>query len=228
MNNVKKALIATSLAGALVVSAGYGTYSWFTAEKSVTSQIKNGTFTLGEASSPLYNHEKFAPSQLLMSNWISFQNTGDLDQFYKVTNTETLNMPSGSLANYHYRGWFFEVPISYELTDADKAVFENDIKNALGGNPVAKTAFTAPALPLPKGSSAQVVDSEEDAAKMAAAATTTRINTVPWERLLPAGYKIMVIYGVKLNENAGNEYQGAVYNSTVKVFSKQTDAGAQY
>jgi hypothetical protein len=34
MKKVKKALIATSLAGALVASAGFGTYSWFTAEKS--------------------------------------------------------------------------------------------------------------------------------------------------------------------------------------------------
>jgi spore coat-associated protein N len=230
MNKAKKALIATSLAGALVVSAGYGTYSWFTAEKSATGTITNGTLTLGDASGHLFDHAKFAPSQLLMANWTSFENTGNLAEIFKVTYTESLNMAQGSLGNYSFQGYALTVPTSYNLTNADKAFYENAIRSYLGGgNPT--TAAAAELPKLPDGSSVQKIDSAQDAKAATAKAATandSRTTSPGWEQTLPVGYKIVIIAGVKLSSDAGNEYQGAVYNGTLKVNGKQTDKGAQF
>jgi spore coat-associated protein N len=233
MKNVKKALIATSLAGALVVSAGYGTYSWFTAEKSATGQITNGTLTLGDASGQLFSHAKFAPSQLLIGNYTSFQNTGDLAQIFKVKYDESLNMQAGSLGQYNFQGYVLVVPTSYELSAGEKAFYENTIRSVLGGgNPTARAAASE-APELPEGSSVELISTQNQAAAKSssaatASATDTRQTQPGWELTLPVGFKAVVIMGVKLSENAGNDYQGAVYNGTLTVNGKQTDAGSQY
>jgi spore coat-associated protein N len=229
MKKVKKALIATSLAGALVASAGFGTYSWFSAEKSATGTVTNGTLTLGDASGLLFDHAGFAPSQLLMGNWTSFSNTGNLDQIFKIAYDETLNMPSGSLGQYTYQGFVITVPVGYTLSASEKAFYETLVSNYLGGgNP---TAAAAQAPELPTGSTVEPFSTQtKPASKQAATASATDTRHVEsvWERSLPAGFKIEFIMGVKLSETANNDYQAAVYNGTLKVNSKQTVNNAQY
>ena len=44
---------------------------------------------------------------------------------------------------------------------------------------------------------------------------------------LDEGQYIDLNFGVKLDENAGNEYQGAVYTASLEVLAKQTDQGAK-
>jgi len=47
-----------------------------------------------------------------------------------------------------------------------------------------------------------------------------------WE--LKEGEYIDIMVGVKLEDTAGNEYQGATYEAELTVRAKQTDKGAQY
>ena len=68
MKTVKKALLATSLAGALVVSAGYGTYSWFTSSTSAMGTIDTGNYRLitGKQS----RHRYLRQQSLLHPKWL--------------------------------------------------------------------------------------------------------------------------------------------------------------
>lgn len=45
---------------------------------------------------------------------------------------------------------------------------------------------------------------------------------------LDEGQYIDIMIAIKLDESAGNEYQGATYNASFNVMAKQTDEGAQY
>ena len=45
---------------------------------------------------------------------------------------------------------------------------------------------------------------------------------------LDEGQYIDIMIAIKLDENAGNEYQGATYDATFNVMAKQTDDGAKY
>jgi spore coat-associated protein N len=83
MNKMKKALLGTALAGTLVVGAGYGTYSWFTAESTVSGDIQNYTLSLSPSSVHLFDaNEKLAPSRTI-SDEFTITNSGELDQFLR-------------------------------------------------------------------------------------------------------------------------------------------------
>ncbi|MBO1915510.1 hypothetical protein J4G37_63110, partial [Microvirga sp. 3-52] len=45
---------------------------------------------------------------------------------------------------------------------------------------------------------------------------------------LDEGQYIDIMFGLKLDESAGNEYQGAIYNATLTVDGKQIDEGAEF
>ncbi|MGW8786569.1 hypothetical protein [Heyndrickxia sporothermodurans] len=67
MKKMKKALLGTTLVGALVVSAGFGTYSWFTSETNASGQIANGSLQLNNGQNiteKIIDGVDFAPSQL--------------------------------------------------------------------------------------------------------------------------------------------------------------------
>ncbi|MFF3023430.1 TasA family protein [Gottfriedia sp. NPDC057948] len=86
MNKVKKALIGTSLAGSLVVGAGYGTYSWFTAQMTASGMVQNGTFEINNGQSEqqlTFSPDKLAPSQISEMSPILIKNTGDYDMFIR-------------------------------------------------------------------------------------------------------------------------------------------------
>jgi spore coat-associated protein N len=243
MNKAKKALIATSLAGALVASAGFGTYSWFTAEKATSGTITNGTLTLSDWDGRLFDQAKFAPSQLKMGNWVSITNTGNLDQVIKLSYDEKLNMGGKSLSAYTYQGFAIRVPANVTLPDNVKAYYEAFVKGSLGGGntPLAAAAAdnTAPALPdgvevvQIDGSQAQdTASANAQASKTADPAATGPSSNRHYEvdpfTQFSAGEKIYIIMGVKLDQMAGNEYQAAVYDGALKFNGKQTDAGALY
>jgi spore coat-associated protein N len=237
MNKAKKALLATSLAGALVVSAGYGTYSWFTAEKATSGTITNGTLTLSDWDGNLFNQAKFAPSQLLIGNWVSITNTGNLDQIIKVSYDESLNMPARSLSSYTYSGYAIRMPANATLPNTVKKFYEALITADLGGGnkPHAAADTNAPDLPEGAevvkidGSNAQEAADSANAQKSAAVASkdTRHLEVDPFTQF-SAGEKIYFIMGVKLDQWAGNDYQNAVYNGTLKFNGKQTDPGALY
>lgn len=234
MKKMKKALIATSMAGALVVSAGYGTYSWFTAEATAKGTIQNGTLTLSEMGQ-LFNHTNFAPSQIKFSNWQTADNTGSLDQVIKISYDE--NLSKQSLNKYAWNGFAIKLKDKQKLSASDKAQYEAWLKWFLGGGNVVGVAAAEPKLP--EGIEYKLIsgDSAADANKAAAQAAPsgngdTRDFSVDGDKdpyyKLASNERFEIIIGVKLSEQADNNYQDALYSSTLKVNAKQTDAEAQW
>lgn len=226
MKSLKKALLGTALAGTLVVGAGYGTYSWFTAQSQATGTIDNGTLALGELQ-PLFAQIGFAPSQLLFSDFNIIENTGDVDQQLKATFTHSVDKANVSKYKVGY------VAIKYkEKPDGDVIKdFKIRIDNLINGNPTrSKAALASNAdYELVEG----VLTTEEVQSLMKAqddgAKTSKTINLGNgnfWE--LEDDQYIGITFGVKLSEKAGNEYQGAHYNAEFKVEAKQVDEGAEF
>lgn len=76
---MKKALIGTALAGTLVASAGFGTYSWFTAETTAKGDIQNYTLQLDNTKAKLFDSKKLAPGRTV-SDEFTITNSGELEQ----------------------------------------------------------------------------------------------------------------------------------------------------
>lgn len=233
MKSLKKALLGTALAGTLVVGASYGTYSWFTAEQSATGEIVNGTLTLGEMGS-LFEHTNFAPSQLLISEWNTVDNTGSLDQELLATFTHSVNKEV-NVSKYKV-GY-----LAIKFKEKDEGVFKvKDWKLRLGG---ILNGTTNPARTMAKAADNagyEVVEgvlSDEQVQTMMKAQAEGGSNSKViklgngengkfWR--LKSDESIGIIFGVKLSEKAGNDFQGAKYDATFKVEAKQTDEGALY
>lgn len=88
MNKMKKALLGTVLAGAVVVGASAGTYAWFNAQYTVGGEITNHTLTLGNGGDKTgtevyealdFGNTLLAPSKKVSDSFI-IQNTGSLNQ----------------------------------------------------------------------------------------------------------------------------------------------------
>lgn len=222
MSKWKKILLGTAIAGMLAIGSGMiGTYSWFTAESSAKGTLVNGDFSLGEMED-LFDHQQFAPSQLLFSDWQTINNTGDLDQLLRATYTHEVDKQNSNIDAYKV-GYtalkYKEKPDEDELNDQ-----KYELEKLLEGT-------TNPINPL-----------SSDSKMVSGILTNDDINTLSddtssetltlgddsefWS--LNADDYIEIVFGVKLNENAGNEFQGAQYNATFKVEAKQTDDGASY
>jgi spore coat-associated protein N len=234
MKNVKKALLATSLAGALVVSAGYGTYSWFTSSTQAVGTIENGTLSVnnGESiSTPLFSGESFAPSQVVMGNFVTLENTGSLDQQLKVTYTGSVDKASANPYKIYYMAFKYKEKPSGDVIKDWRQGWERGFFNG-NHNPSMSMAKSAA---LPEG--VEVITGEatvEEAQAMAAMAKsaegtskTLKIGNDKFFKLKSNQY-IDIVFDVKLDQKAGNEYQGAVYNGSLNVEAKQTDHGAKF
>ncbi|MDY0410156.1 hypothetical protein ACFFIS_01770 [Virgibacillus soli] len=222
MKKWKKVLLGTALAGTLTIGAGFGTYSWFTAETSATGTLVNGTFSLGEMGQ-LFDHEQFAPSQLLFSESQTVENTGDLDQILRATYTHQINKDidinpyTVGYTAYKYKG------------KPDESVLEDQIyelEKLLEGitNPVAPSAVD-PDVQVVMGI---LTDGNIHKLNGNNASETITLGDGDEFWQLASDEYIDIVFGVKLNENAGNDYQGVQYNAEFKVQAKQTDNGAQY
>ena len=152
MKKIQKALLATSMAGALVVSAGYGTYSWFTSSTKADGAINNGTLSVnnGQAiTTPLFAGEKFAPSQVVYGDFVTLDNTGDLDQILKVNYSSSVDKASADPYKIYYMAFKYTVkPDMDELNDWrmqwEKGFFNG---NSNPNGMLSRAAVTA----LPKG-----------------------------------------------------------------------------
>jgi spore coat-associated protein N len=236
MKNVKKALLATSLAGALVVSAGYGTYSWFTSSTEASGTIENGTLSVNNGESittPLFSGESFAPSQYVLGNFVTIDNTGDMDQQLKVTYTGSVDKASADPYKIYYLAYKYKEKPNGDVMKDFRQEWERGFFNG-NHNPSMSLAKSA-ATSLPEG--VEVITGEatvEEAQEMASLAKsaetfdkTYKIGNDKFFKLKPNQY-IDIVFDVKLDQNAGNEYQGAVYNGSLNVQAKQTDQGAKF
>ncbi|PLR77244.1 hypothetical protein CU633_11920 [Bacillus sp. V3-13] len=226
MKNVKKALIGTALAGTLVVGAGFGTYSWFTDQSQATGTIENGTLTLGEMGS-LFEHTNFAPSQVLLSNWNTVKNTGSLDQVLRATYTHSVDGASISKYKVGYLAVkYTEKPGKDKLKDWElriqKKFFSGETNPAVMSAAAAEEGYE-----IKEG-----ILTEEEVQQLAKAEASGTSRTLTlgeggfWK--LNDNQYIDIIFGVKLLDTAGNEYQGATYNANFLVEAKQTDNGAEF
>lgn len=220
-NKIKKLFIATSLSAALVATAGFGTYSWFTSETSAEGEMVNGVLELNNGENiaePLFEEENFSPSQLQYGNWVSLSNTGDLDTHLKATYTHEIDKASLEAYEIGYMAMKYKVePGQDEQKDAEIA-----LDNLFDGTTNERVAMFNTSddvevygelLPQDVNNSGEIVlgEGSEDSF---------------WE--LDEGEYIDIMIGVKMDESAGNEYQGAIYSSNLEVIAKQTDDGAQY
>lgn len=85
MNKFKKTLLGTALAGAVIVGAGAGTYSWFTASYEASGTVTNHTLEIkdketGATSSNLIFNDLLAPSRSVNADQITIKNSGSLEQ----------------------------------------------------------------------------------------------------------------------------------------------------
>lgn len=232
MKNIKKALIGTALAGSLVASAGFGTYSWFTSETQATGTIENGTLTLGEMG-PLFNHQNFAPSQLLVGDWNTIENTGSLNQVLKATYHHEITPGQAGISKYKV-GY-----IALKFKEKPNKDVLKDWELRLGGIFNGTTNPTAPSLS--KAASSEVEVSEGILSDVEAQSLTAAKQGPKTEKTFTFGNGdnnpfwnlknnefIKIIFGVKLDDSAGDEFQGVKYDATFKVIGKQTDEGAQF
>ncbi|WP_026693181.1 TasA family protein [Peribacillus kribbensis] len=242
MKNVKKALMATTLAGALAVSAGYGTYSWFTSSSSATGTIQNGTLSVnnGKAvTTPLFSHSNFAPSQIVPGDFITLDNTGSLDQVLKLTYKASIDKAGVSAAPYkiYYLAFKYAAKPSGDVLKDYRMAWEKGFYNG-ATNPSIASSKAVPLPKLPAGVEAFVGEVDPEAAapaqQMMAMAATDDSGTKEYKIgndkffTLKDNQYIDIAFDVKLAAKAGNEYQGVKYTANLTVQAKQTDSGAKF
>ncbi|WNB92485.1 TasA family protein [Bacillus sp. NEB1478] len=221
MKKAKKALLGTALAGAMVVSAGFGTYSWFTDVKEASGTIQNGTLTVG-MDSYLFNHQKFAPSQMLISNWKTIENTGTLDQQLRATFTHSIDKDA---AIGKYKVGYMAIKYSVKPDAGTEAAYKEKFQKGFEKGVTNPVMDEGPGVTAVSGTL-----SAEEAKGLARAANTSKVINLGHGKFwnLKEGENIDILFAVKLLDSAGNEYQGAQYNATFKVEAKQTYNGAEY
>ncbi|MBO9128496.1 hypothetical protein [Bacillus sp. 165] len=200
MKNVKKALLGTALAGALVVGGGYGTYSWFTAQVTASGEVQNTTLELNngvvEAGSLFPEGKKLAPSRETGEKTITIVNTGEENMFVRGKidfMVEKDNEPAKNLL----KGYRVQPVLKYNgEVIADLGWVEiKDLQPLLDQW-----------LPGKDGTGNNPADSGQFA----------------------AGDKFEIVLNVMLEKNAGNEYQGATLKGNFEFQGKQIDENAKF
>ncbi|WP_121604266.1 hypothetical protein [Virgibacillus sp. Bac332] len=220
MKKWKKALLGTTFAGVLVASTGLGTYAWFTSETEAHGDMENGVLQINDNSNietPIFSGVKFAPSQLEYGNWVTIENTGDLDTFLRATYSHSIDKASLDAYEVGYMAMKYTVTPDQDTYEESKIQLEN-LFNGETNERTFTAANTAEGVEfsgelLNGGNSGELVfgEGEEDSF---------------WQ--LDEGQYIDIMIAIKLDESAGNEYQGAQYDATFRVIGKQTDDGAAY
>ncbi|WP_077325314.1 hypothetical protein [Virgibacillus siamensis] len=221
MKKTKNLLLGIALAGILIAAAG-GTYSWFTSETNAQGDMVNGALEInngGDIEEPMFSGVKFAPSQLQYGNWLTITNSGDLDAFLKTTYSHTVD--KASLESYDV-GF---MAMKY-TTAPDQDVYEQSkiaLENLFNGTTNEKSATLSSLSEGVQVKGKVLADGEADSGTIVFGEGE---DDSFWK--LEEGQYIDIMVGIKLDEHAGNEYQGATYNASLNVKAKQTDNGAQY
>jgi len=238
MKNIKKALIGTALAGSLIVGAGFGTYSWFTAESHATGSIENGTLSLSEMG-PLFAQTQFAPSQVIFSEAQTIENTGSLPQVLKATYKHNIDKADLSKYKVGYIAYKFKANQSADVPSQTKDKLQavlNGTYNIVDSNAQTPKLKSTAAAQNVETANGVLTDQQVQSLAVKAANTqgaiekTITIGDGDKQKFwtLKKNEQIVILFAVKLSENAGIEYQGANYKASFDVEGKQTDSGAQY
>ena len=213
-------LLGTALAGTLMLSAGFGTYSWFTSETNAQGEMTSGVLEINNGNdieTPIFSGTKFAPSQLQYGEWLSLSNTGDLDAHLKATYTHSVDKASLGAYEVGYMAMKYTITPGQDVYEDSKIKLENLFNGTT--NERAISSQSAGVEVMGNVLSQEEVDSGEIVFGEGGADSFWQLNE---------GQYIDIMVGIKLDESAGNEYQGATYNALFNVIAKQTDDGATY
>lgn len=222
MKKTKKILLATTLAGVLMASAGLGTYSWFTSETKAKGDMENGVLQINDGNDieePIFSGAKFTPSQLQYGEWLSLSNSGDLDTYLKATYTHSIDKASLEAYDVGYMAMKYTATPDQDVYDDSKIALENLFNGVTNERSISPANLPEGVEVVGKMMTQEEVDSGEILFGEGEADSF-------WQ--LEEGQYIDIMVGIKLDESAGNEYQGAIYNATLNVVAKQTDDGAEY
>ena len=238
MKKMKKVLIGTALAGSLIAGAGMGTYSWYTAESHASGSIETGTFGLSQMGS-LFDQKQFTPSQVIFSDAQTIENTGSLPQILNATYTHKVDKANLSQYKVGYIAYKFKAnqpnDVPPKTKDKLKAVLDGtyNIVQSNAPSPRLKSDAASSNIESDQGVlTEQQLQSLSPRMTKKQGATDKTIMIGDGEKqkfwTLKENEQIVIIFAVKLSENAGNEYQGVNYQASFDVEAKQTDSGAQY
>lgn len=221
MKKTKNLLLGIALAGGIIALTGMGTYSWFTSETNAHGDMENGILQINHGSDieePMFSEAKFTPSQLQYGNWISISNTGDLDAHLKASYTHAVDIASLEAYEVGYMAMKYTITPDQDVYDDSEIALENLFNGTTNERSVAVTnngdvELSGKVLTKEEADSGEIIFGEGE-------------NDAFWE--LAEGQYIDIMVGIKLDESAGNEYQGAKYEAALNIKAKQTDDGAQY
>lgn len=222
MKKTKNFLLGTAIAGVIVATASVGTYSWFTSETNAQGDMKNGTLEINNGADieeTLFTGVKFAPSQLQYGNWVSISNTGDMDTILKATYSHSVDRASLEKYDIGYMAMKYTITPGQDVYEDAKIALENLFNGTTNERSLTSAS-------LPKGVEVVGKVLTESTVDSSAIVLGEGDNDSFWQ--LEEGQYIDIMIGIKLDESAGNEYQGVQYNAGLKINAKQTDNGAEY
>ena len=224
MKKLKKTFLGTALVGALIIGGGFGTYSWFTAESTAAGTLVNGSLSLGEMEQ-LFDHQQFAPSQLLYSEWQTINNTGDLDQILRATYTHDINKDDVNIDKYKvgYTALKYKEKPDEDVLNDQKYELEKLLDGTT--NPINPMSVDSADVEVVTG---LLLGEDENTVSDDKSSKTITLGDDDEFWTLDSDEYIEIVFGVKLTEDAGNNYQGVQYDAEFKVEAKQTDDGAEY
>ncbi|MFD1336594.1 protease inhibitor I9 family protein [Oceanobacillus iheyensis] len=174
----------------------------------------------------------FAPSQLKYGEWLKIENTGDMDAFLKATYNQSL---SADVPLNAYKVGYIAYKFSEgeEMTEdilEESRIYLDKLFNG--------TTNEVTSHKIASGVEMIVGFVEDEEAQAAAKSSNKKAKMVLgdgskegekhefWQ--LNDDQYIDLSFAIKLDEKAGNEYQGVTYSSNLNVIAKQTDDGAKY
>ncbi|WP_169864951.1 TasA family protein [Sutcliffiella halmapala] len=233
----KKALLGATLAGAIVIGGSYGTYSWFTSEVKATGEIINGTLQLNngeDISTSIVSIDNFAPSQLVWGDWMTLENTGTMDAHLQATLHQQLDKQvSVDTYKLGYVAYKYKVQLDDETLEAAQLAFEELFDGTTNERTFSAPTVKeiAPGVEMIYGF-VNVEEKQKTAGNIGEktvllgdGAESGHINEF-WQ--LDSDEYIDLSFAIKLDEHAGNEYQGVTYNAELTVKAKHKDDGSEY
>jgi spore coat-associated protein N len=236
MFKLKNAFLGSALVGSIVVAGSFGTYSWFTSKTNATGTITNGTLEINNSQdmqTKIIEATGFAPSQLKYGEWLKIENTGDMDAYLKATYNQSL---SADVALDAYKVGYIAYKFSegQEMTEdilEESRIYLDQLFNGTTNEVQSASKSIAPGVEMVVGfvEEANIEPAAKGMngkAKMVLGDGSKEGEKHEFWKLNDDQY-IDLSFAVKLDEKAGNEYQGVSYTSNLNVTAKQMDNGAK-
>ncbi|MBM7587212.1 spore coat-associated protein N [Bacillus pakistanensis] len=237
MFKLKNAFLGSALVGTIVVSASFGTYSWFTSETNATGQITNGTLEINngqDIETMIVDQTGFAPSQLVYGEWLTIENTGDMDAYLKAAYNHSVDADV-SLAAYKVGYIAYKFSAGEEMTEdilEESRIYLDQLFNGPTNEAMTASKKIAPGVEMVVGFVEEegiqpAAKSSNGKAKMVLGEGSKEGEKNEFWQLNDDQY-IDLSFAIKLDHKAGNEYQGVKYTSNLNIQAKQMDDGAKY